>query len=149
MEFDLSQAEADALLAIEKHRADDVERDYPAPCSRLSAPLVSTDGRESFLLDVRRSRIAFTKKGTYQHRARRAAILVRLDFGGQPHRNPDGAGIDSPHLHLYREGYGDKWAFPIPNDPFTDLDDLWKTLGDFMSFCNILEQPKIVRGRFV
>ena len=129
--------------------ADDVERHYPAFGGRLSAPLVSTDGRESFLLDLRRSRIAFTKKGTYQHRARKAVILARLDFGGQPHRNPDGTDIGSPHLHLYREGYGDKWAFPVPDDRFTDLDDLWKTLGDFMKLCNILEPPKIVRGLFL
>ena len=149
MEFDLSQAEANALLAMEKHRADDVERNYPDLGGSLSAPLVSTDGRESFFLDLRRSHIAVIKKGTYQHRARRAVILARLDFGGQPHRNPDGTDIGSPHLHLYRKGYGDKWAFPVPDDPFADLDDLWKTLGDFMKFCNILKPPRIVRGLFL
>ena len=68
-------------------------------------------------------------------------ILARLDFGGAPHRNPDGEEIASPHLHVYREGFGDKWAFPVPTDTFTDLADLWRTLQNFMHYCNIVELP--------
>ena len=74
------------------------------------------DGREEFLLDIRRARIDLAK-GTYQNRGREVVILARLDFGGAPHRNPDGEEIGSPHIHLYREGFGDKWAFPIPSEP--------------------------------
>ena len=76
------------------------------------------------------------------------AILARLDFGGATHRNPDGEEIGSPHLHLYREGFGDKWAFPVPSDSFADLEDPWRTLEDFMQFCNIIEPPVIRRGLF-
>ncbi|KJU85379.1 prophage protein [Candidatus Magnetobacterium bavaricum] len=42
----------------------------------------------------------------------RKIILLRLCFGGHPHRNPDDTEISSPHLHRYREGYADKWAYP-------------------------------------
>jgi hypothetical protein len=35
-------------------------------------------------------------------------VLVRLDLGGAPHRNPFDEEIGVPHLHLYREGFGDK-----------------------------------------
>ncbi len=109
--------------------------------------LVSSDGRERFHLDLFRARIDL-RKGTFQNRGRGVTILARLDFGGQPHRNPDGEEVGSPHLHLYREGFGDKWAFPVPSDYFSNLDDPWQTLDDFMQFCNITKPPFVVRGLF-
>ncbi len=72
-------------------------------------------------------------------------VLVRLDFGGAPHSNPDGVEMGSPHLHLYREGYGDKWAVPVPGDRFADR---WRLLDDFMRYCNVVEPPVIRRGLF-
>jgi len=144
----LTQAEADTLLAMEKHRADDLGWDYPDLGGQITIPLVSNDRREPFLLDVRRGRIDLVK-GTYQNRGRQVVILARLDFGGAPHRNPDGEEVGSPHLHLYREGYGDKWACPVPPDHFSNLDDLWLTLQEFMRFCNIAEPPFIKRGLFI
>ena len=147
MSTDLTQAEADALLALEKHRVDMTQWDYPGLGGTVTIPLISADRREPFLLDLRRSRIVLAK-GTYQTRCRHIAILVRLDFGGTPHRNPDGEEIGSPHLHVYREGFGDKWAFPIPESYFSNLQDLWQMLEDFMRFCNIVEPPDIRKGLF-
>lgn len=73
--------------------------------------------------------------------------LVRLDFGGAPHRNPDDVEVSSPHLHVYREGFGDKWAIPLP-PIFTNPMDAWLTLTEFMRYCNIAEPPNIQRGLF-
>ena len=143
----LTQAEADALLAMEKRRADSTKWDYPDLGGRVTAPLVSVDGREQFFLDLWRARINLSK-GTYQNRGRNVAILARLDFGGPPHRNPDGEEIASPHLHLYREGFGDKWAIPVPQDSFANLGDPCLTLADFMRFCNITKPSFIQRGLF-
>lgn len=145
--IDLTQDEADALLALEKRRTDTTRRDYPGLGRSRTIPLISTDGREPFLLDLYRARISVSK-GTYQNRCRQVVCLARLDFGGAPHRNPDGAEIGSPHLHLYREGFEDKWAFPVPHDRFADLQDPWRTLEDFMRFCNIVEPPDIQKGLF-
>ena len=143
----LTQSEADALLAMEKRCSDTTERDYPALGGRIAVPLVSTDGRERFFLDLRRAGVGLAK-GTYQNRGRQVVILARLDFGGPPHRDPDGAEIGSPHLHLYREGFGDKWALPAPLNRFPNLCDPWRTLEDFMRFCNIAEPHHIRRGLF-
>jgi hypothetical protein len=146
-EINLTQAEADALIAMEKHRADDEARRYPSLGGSLIVPLVSADKREQFILDVWRGGIGLAK-GTYQNRARQVVILLRLDFGGRPHQNPDGTEVPAPHLHVYREDYGDKWATPLPTDRFTDSDNLWRLLEDFMRYCNITRPPIIEKDLF-
>ena len=147
-EINLTQTEADLLISMDKHRTNEDSWDYPGLGGSISIPLISTDKRENFLLDASRGKIDLLK-GTYQNRSRNVIVLVRLDFGGQPHRNPDDQEIASPHLHVYREGFGDKWAVEVPADKFTNLSDLWHTLNEFMSFCHIVEPPLIVRGLFI
>lgn len=146
-DLNLTQAEADSLIAMAKHRVDNVEWEYPDLGGGISVPLVSVDRREQFVLDLRRGRIDLAKC-TYQNRGRQVVVLVRLDFGGAPHRNPDGEEIGSPHLHRYREGYGDKWAVRVPGAQFANLGDPSRTLDDFMRYCNIVEPPVIRRGLF-
>ena len=143
----LTQAEADSLKQMGKRRVDNRVWIYPAAGVRIAIPLVSRNGRERFLLDLYRGRIDIAKV-TYQNRARKRLVLVRLDLGGRPHRNPDGSRIGSPHIHLYREGYEDKWAFPVPGPQFADLSDAWRTLEDFMRYCNVVDPPAITRGLF-
>ena len=146
MDASLTQADADELLKMEKHRADTTRREYPDFGGKVAVPLTSADRREQFSLDLYRARIGLRKR-TFQNRGRQVAILARLDFG-TPHRNPDGKEIGSPHLHLYREGAGDKWAFPVPPASFPNLGDPQLTLEDFMRFCNIVTPPVIHWGLF-
>ncbi len=146
-EINLTQGEADALIAMEKTRIDEQMWDYPTVGESIILPLVSTNKRENFLLDISRGSIDLLR-GKYQNRARQVVILVRLDFGTQPHRNPDGEEIPAPHLHIYREGYGDKWAVPVTKTAFPNIHDLWQTLEDFMRYCNIIDPPLIRKGLF-
>lgn len=146
-DIDLTQVDADKLIGLDKHKLDDTVWNYPGHGGRVSIPLVSGDRREPFMLDLSRGRIDLSK-GTYQNRGRQVIVLVRLDFGNTPHRNPDGEEIGSPHLHVYREGYADKWAYPAPVDRFTNPSDPWRTLLDFMRFCNVVTPPAIERGLF-
>ncbi len=145
-DINLTQSEAEALIAMEKHRLDDKRYPYPTSGS-LIVPLQSLDKREQFLLDIGRGRIDLLK-GKYQARARQVIVLVRLDFGGAPHRNPDDQEIGSPHLHRYREGFGDKWAEDVPVEHFPRISDLWGTLEDFMRYCCVTIPPSIERGLF-
>jgi hypothetical protein len=69
-------------------------------------------------------------------------ILLRLDVDGPPHTNPDGTEVPTPHLHVYREGYGDKWALPLPA-AFTDTGNLVNTLREFLRYCNVDPLPEI------
>jgi len=112
---------------------------------RIEVPLMSRDQREHFLLDIHRKRIALTTN--YQTRARKVVVLARLDFTA-PHRNPDGREVGVPHLHVYREGYGDKWAIEVPSGMLSNVQDTWLVLLDFMRYCGVVEQPNIVRGLF-
>lgn len=143
----LSQAEADLLLRMEKQRESDQRWQYPQLGGSLRIPLISADEKESFMLDIGRGRINL-EKGKLQNRARSVIILARLDYSGAPHRNPDGEEIGGTHLHLYREGYGDKWAYPVNPKIFTETSNSMKTLSEFMQFCNITVPPVIDGGLF-
>jgi hypothetical protein len=146
-DIDITQAEADALMAMEKRCAEEKEWLFPAPGDRLAIPLTSMDKRENFMLDVTRGQIKLTK-ATYQNRARSAIVLLRLDIDGPPHQNPDGAEIPCPHLHIYREGFGDKWAVPAPAERYANTADLFLTCDAFMDHCNIADRPNLQKGLF-
>ena len=142
MSIELTQTEADELIVMPKQPSDQDVVLFPAAGERLVIPLISLDRTEDFLLDVTRSRIDLAKI-TYQNRGRVVVVLMRLDLNGAPHRNPDGGQMPCPHLHIYREGFGDKWAFPLPAGKFVNLDDMTQTLSDFMGECNVTVQPAV------
>ena len=99
------------------------------------------------MLDVTRGQIKLTK-ATFQNRARAAIVLLRLDLDGPPHRNPDGEEIPCPHLHIYRQDFGDKWAIPAPVEKFPDPQDLFSTFEAFMAECNVKTPPRLQKGLF-
>jgi hypothetical protein len=141
----LAQSDAEALLKMEKVPALRDAFQFPDLGGRIEVPLISRDEREQFSLDVNRKRIALTTG--YQARGRQVIVLARLDFSA-PHRNPDGTEVGVPHLHVYREGYGDKWAVEVPAGMLSQPDDAWQVLHDFMTYCGVVERPNIVRGLF-
>ena len=135
----LTQAEADALIVLPKRRELATPYDLKPNGCRLNIPLISHDGREEFVLDIWHRTVELTK-ATNQLRGRKVIPLLRLDLGGAPHRNPDGAEIRGPHLHRYREGYGDRWATPLPAD-FGSSADREVLLTEFMRYCCIDPTP--------
>lgn len=141
MSLVLTQQEADSFLKLDKHYMGNEQFSFPSLGGALRIPLYSNDRREEFSLDITRGRIDL-RKNTFQTRARRVVILARVDIGGPLHRNPDGEEIPCPHLHVYREGYGDKWAIPLP-DNFKNYRDAWQTLTDFMDYCHVVTRPPI------
>jgi hypothetical protein len=151
----LTQTEADRLIALPKKTGSSDRYAFPKPGSGIAIPLTSLDDRVSFLLDVTRGRIRLSKC-TFQNRYKQVIILVRLDVDGPPHTNPsvvtvpvaylqpfNGAEVPCPHLHLFVEGFGDRWAIPAPSKPFSDPSDLFATLAQFMQYCNVVKPPLI------
>ena len=141
----LTQAEADMLIATVK--------EFVAPNPIFLRPgldesldLQSRDKREKFILDLWRGTLRLSK-AKYQNRGRKAIVLVRLDFGGSgPHTNPDGAVIGPDHIHIYKEEYEDRWAYPVDPKEFRNLKDFGNALADFCSYCHIINVPPIQAG---
>ena len=137
----LSQQHADALLTEAKEfcRSDVIELYPGADYARTVRGLTS---HEEFLLDIavgKRGRL----KVKYQTRGRRVVVLARLDVNGPPHRNPDGVQVGRNHLHIYKEGYADKWAYPLSTYAQLDNTDFPAVLGWFMQHCRIGNAPPI------
>jgi hypothetical protein len=135
----LSQIEADRLLKVAKRAENTSAYCYPpSPGERLETVLTATTGHERFFLTAWKS-LNIQGKLTYQTREGNHIVLARLDCGAE-HRNPNGERIGSPHLHLYREGYGDTWAIELPNSKYADFDNATSDLDwldSFLKFCNI------------
>ena len=138
----LTQQEADVLMRMPKAFSEPDPIMFPNPGEDLRRDLISTDGRERFILDVSRGSIKVSKC-TYQERARAAFVLVRVDLDGPPHTNPDGTSVQCPHIHLYREGYHDKWAEPLPSNHFTSSGSVIQVLGQFLRYCHVVDLPEI------
>lgn len=132
----LSQSEADHLIAVEKRFVDDTPLVVTGSAIDASRALISDDGREGCVLDVWRGSFNLSKY-KLQLRGREVVPLVRVDVDGAPHINPDNTRVPAPHIHLYREGFDDEWAYPLSNYPFRDSSDIVKTLEDFAEFCHI------------
>lgn len=157
----LAQYEADVLINLLKKKKSDDTYEFPLPGEILNIPLISHDESQEFLLDVNRRQISLMKC-TYQERYQKTIILIRLDINGPPHVNPavntvpmlsleqyNGRTIECPHIHIYVERYMDKWAIPAPADKFSSPDNLYNTLQEFFTYCNVTEKPKVIQKRIL
>jgi len=140
----LTQSEADQLMTMVKRFLRPPAAVTIPPGADDTYELVGPNEREKFLLDVWRGTLRLSKL-RFQNRVRTAVVLVRLDVDGAPHTNPDGERLAGTHLHLFREGYEDRWAFPVDPGKFSLLSDPGMTFQDFCTFCNI-ESPPPVQG---
>jgi hypothetical protein len=140
----LTQLEADQYLKMAKHFIQPPATITIPPGADESHDLATPDDRERFLLDIWRGTLRLTKL-KFQNRVRTSIVLVRLDVDGAPHTNPDGQRLSGTHLHLFKEGYEDKWAETIDPKTFTSLSDPATTFQEFCELCNI-ESPPPVQG---
>ncbi len=148
----LSQAEADALLALPKiFKSDDpLEFSMTTPMDH-ECVLLSNDRREEFILTIERGNRKRARL-KYQTRARKIVVLARLDLDGPAHRNPPDSPhrpnerLLCPHLHLYREGFEDRVAYLVSDvSDFTvkNTSNGLSWLEDFLKFCHVDGVPAI------
>lgn len=142
----LTQVEADRLMSLGKRLRDPGPLVFPLPGDSRSWEAESEGGRELFLIDVNRKGRIKVSRCTYLERYAIVEILLRLDIDGPTHENPDGTEVPTPHLHVYREGFADKWAIPLPSNRFTSVEDLAHTFREFLEYCNVIDIPNIQRG---
>jgi hypothetical protein len=137
----ITQQEADYLIAMRKFFVDR-RPVYLPPGADETFELQGQDKHEVFLLDLWRGTIRLSKI-KLQTRARKVIVLVRLDIAGSPHTNPDGAWIAGTHIHLYRQGFEDRWAYPVDPVAFRNTGDPPTAFEDFCHFCNIVDPPAL------
>ena len=132
----LTQQEADYLIELLKKLINE-QISFPTPSAKLSFELRAMDNKESFLLDINRTGRIKSNKCTYQCRYKKEHTLLRLDVNASPHTNPDGTIVSGNHLHIYREGFGDKFAIEFSGLPIESTIDLINTLRSFLTQCNV------------
>lgn len=138
----LTQAEYDFLMRQEKIFEDIVNpiKLAPAPIS-WTRQIKSVVEKESFNLDFYRGSFELSRY-TLNKRYRQTIIMLRYDNAGR-HTNPDGVLFDGPHVHLYREGYNDKFAFPVSEINVTVNEPMEEVFNKIMQFCNVKSLPAI------
>ncbi|MFA6923003.1 MAG: hypothetical protein WC223_02005 [Bacteroidales bacterium] len=151
----ITQQDADFFFLMEKFPEEEKEYQFPNSGQKLTITFTTSDKRENFLFDIYRGSIKITK-AVYQNRVRKAYILRRLDFNGAPHPNPEvenvplpilepynGKEIPSPHIHLYVEGFGERWAVPAEMLMKIKGKDIYEIMIDFFKYCNVKQLPNI------
>jgi hypothetical protein len=143
----LTQQEGDELFAMAKVAVASDPVDLPDFGGRAEFALASKDRREEFVINFTRNHIKLSKR-SHHLRGRKVFGLCRLCLDGSPHRNPDGEELGARHMHIYRQGFGLKFAVDLPDGVFRDLDDGLTTIEDFMRYCNVVELPNFRRSLF-
>lgn len=135
----LTQTEAETLIGMRKVFINRGTIFIQPSCDQTHE-LIGEDEREKFLLDLWRGTLRLSKL-KFQTRGRKVTVLIRLDIDGAPHTNPDGTKLNGSHLHIYREGFEDKWAISLPHDDFGNPSNIRKVFEDFCRYCNIETLP--------
>ena len=143
---ELAEDEVKRLIDLAKSRINDEEYIFPDRGEALDIPLISLNGAENFVLSVTVGRIDLLKTNSQLRLKTENIPLVRIDTGNSIHKNPDGTIITEPHIHIYKEGYGLKYACPLKNYLKTNTKDTYQVLHDFMNYCTIVKKPIIIKG---
>jgi hypothetical protein len=112
----------------------------PAPIC-WTREIKAINSKNIYLLDFYRGSFELTRY-TYNKRYRQSLILLRYDSGGR-HTNPDGVTFDGPHVHIFREGFNDKFAYPISDLNIEDTNSIDEVLDKLLQFCNVIKRPVI------
>lgn len=138
----ITQTEYDFLMKQDKVFDDDLTSIQlgPAPI-HWTRQINSSATNDIFLLDFYRGSFELSKY-TINKRYRQTIIMLRYDNAGR-HTNPDGVLFEGQHVHLYKEGYNDKFAFPVSVIDVTDNDSMEVVFNKIMQFCNVKKFPSI------
>lgn len=138
----ITQEEFEIILGYKKKfKTDDLIYLYGA--SQWERGIVSIESNDTFILSYHHGIINF-EKYTFNNR-HPAIVLLRFDSMGT-HTNPDEEGkiFRGPHVHIYREGFGDKIAFPV-SEIGLDKNNLKRevVLPVFLGYCNVQNYPRM------
>ncbi len=65
--------------------------------------------------------------------------LCRIDTAGRNHTNPDKREVEAPHMHIYKEGYDDSFAYPLSEiDNFEKCDSEASILFELLNYFSVV-----------
>ena len=143
--MELPQAKADEYLRVKKKFLFQSKLNLDQPFN-ITETLVSDEHGDIFKIDLRQGRIELLMINI-NYRANECVVLCRLDIDDRTHKNPDGKKIVEPHIHLYKEGFGSKFAYPAKNFGFIDFSNSLSSINKFFDFCNIDKTKISIQGR--
>ena len=145
MSIDLTDSEIKRLLGMPK--VFDSVPQLPTMLDKKSYTIRSIDSKETFLLTAERNIVFELSKSKLNTSYSREPIF-RVEYNSRPHMNPDGARIGRNHVHIYKEGYGMTWAYPLESFDkvlFRYPHDFNMLFGDFCKYCNI-QNLQLIQG---
>jgi len=98
--------------------------------------LISDEFGDIFKLDLRKNKIEL-KVMNCNIRANDCFVLARLCVNDREHKNPDGIKVGETHLHIYKEGFNDRYAYNPEDHGFSDFDNVPALILQFADFCKI------------
>jgi hypothetical protein len=133
--MDLTQSEADGLRIVRKLFLDKMPLIINQPYSEQRQLRSETNPYDTFYLNINQTAIEFGKYNTLTRYFSICLVRICIDKDSV-HENPDGKKIKGHHIHIYKEGYADRFAYPLENYNFSNF-DIVPLLRQFLRFCNI------------
>lgn len=137
--MELSQQEANTLIAIEKYLTTPNKGKLPLPGKKHMFPIHDRN-KEKYKAEMFRG-AKNPNKSSYTLIYSNKVVLIRVDLNyNSPHINPNDHTIlpaNTPHIHIYDEEHYDGIAYPLPSE-FSHTDDIVQTLYDFLSYSNVI-----------
>lgn len=131
----LTQEKFNELMSLEKF-IEAKKYLLPGQNEKNSVSVSDVNGYEKFILDVNRKG-SFENKCTIQTRYinEGTTIIVCLDINGPEHMNPDGRILSRNHIHIYKEGFEDKYAYDLDEFDWDLFQNIFSLILLFADYC--------------
>ena len=144
----ITQQEFEQIMKFKKQFKESEQISLSNPWSK---EIISLESNDTFILDFSNRGPIELRKFKYNKRYRQSIILLRFESSGK-HTNPegtDGKVFEGPHIHIYKEGYDDKWAFPVSKIGIENIHSTKsQILVKFLEYCNVSNYPIIQDNLF-
>lgn len=134
--MELTQALADRYRLSPKRLKNGGTLNLNAEFKIIGEELISDEFGDIFKLDLRKNKIEL-KVLNCNTRANDCFVIARLDVNDREHKNPDGTKVGETHLHIYKEGYNDRYAYDPSKYGFSNYNDVPALILQFANFCKI------------
>lgn len=136
----LTQEEAERLLSMLKKSLIEYLM-LPQKGDKVEFDVCGDNKKDLFSINIFRGKINGNKINYNARIKSNGIMLLELHINAtNRHINPDGTIITGSHWHIYKEGFGNRYAFPA--DDIEDNNFVQNTIN-FLDEFNVIEKPVI------